>query len=171
VVQYFTTNEGAQRNRELIEDVLIELAARDPGGVEYQVLMFDDGVSFMHLVAFDGTSDPFADCAAYREFPVPPTLAHDRKVTLRSTLKAQMYDPGVWSDRVSPTPLLMVVGTEDTVTPADLALAAFERAGDPKKLVTYPGGHFDAYLEHFETTSGAAEAWFTDHLTPKDARR
>jgi hypothetical protein len=68
VVQYFTTNEGAQRNRELIEDVLIELAARDPGGVQYQVLMFDDGVGFMHVVAFDGTADPFADCAAYREF-------------------------------------------------------------------------------------------------------
>jgi hypothetical protein len=68
VVQYFTTNEGAQRNRELIEDVLRELAARDPGGVEYQVLMFDDGVGFMHVVAFDGTTDPFADCAAYREF-------------------------------------------------------------------------------------------------------
>jgi hypothetical protein len=68
VVQYFTTNEGARRNRELIEEVLRELAARDPGGVEYQVLMFDDGVGFMHVVAFDGTADPFADCAAYREF-------------------------------------------------------------------------------------------------------
>lgn len=68
VVQYFTTNEGAQRNRELIEDVLSELAARDPGGVEYQVLVFDDGIGFMHVVAFDGTADPFAGCAAYREF-------------------------------------------------------------------------------------------------------
>jgi hypothetical protein len=68
VVQYFTTVRGAQRNRELIEDVLRELAARDPGGVRYQVLMFDDGVGFMHVVAFDGTTDPFADCVAYREF-------------------------------------------------------------------------------------------------------
>jgi hypothetical protein len=68
VVQYDTTSEGAQRNRELIEDVLIEMAARDPGGVQYQVLLLDDGVGFMHVVAFDGTADPFADCAAYREF-------------------------------------------------------------------------------------------------------
>jgi hypothetical protein len=68
VVQYFTTNQGAQRNRELIEDVVRELAARDPGGVQYEVLMFDDGVGFMHVVAFDGTADPFADCVAYREF-------------------------------------------------------------------------------------------------------
>lgn len=68
VVRYSTTSEAAQRNRELVEDVLIELAARDPGGVQYQVLMFDDGVGFMHVVAFDGTADPFGDCAAYREF-------------------------------------------------------------------------------------------------------
>lgn len=68
VVQYVTTNEGAQRNRELIEDVLIDLAARDPGGIQYQVLLLDDGVGFMHIVAFDGTADAFADCAAYREF-------------------------------------------------------------------------------------------------------
>lgn len=68
VVQYSTTSEDALRNRELIEDVLHELARRDPGGLEYQVLMSDDGVGFMHVVAFDGTTDPFADCAAYREF-------------------------------------------------------------------------------------------------------
>jgi hypothetical protein len=68
VVQYCTTPDAAQRNRELIEQVLGELAARDLGGVEYQVLMFDDGVGFMHVVAFDGTADPFGDCAAYHEF-------------------------------------------------------------------------------------------------------
>jgi uncharacterized protein len=106
-----------------------------------------------------------------KQFPIPPELEHDRKVTLRSTLKAQMYDPGIWSERVCPTPLLMVVGTEDTITPSDLALTALERAGNPKKLVTYPGGHFDAYVEHFETTSGAAEAWFTEHLTTKGPPR
>lgn len=83
-MQYFTTDQGAQRNRELIEEVLRELADRDPGGVEYQVLMFDDGVGFMHVVAFDGTTDPFADCAAYREFhralaarlATPPVVTH-----------------------------------------------------------------------------------------------
>jgi hypothetical protein len=84
VVQYCTTNKDAERNRELIEDVLSELAVRDPGGVEYQVLMFDDQVGFMHVVAFDGTADPFADCAAYREFhralaerlATPPVVMH-----------------------------------------------------------------------------------------------
>lgn len=68
LVQYVTTKDAAQRNRELIEDVLRELAARDDGGVLYQVLMLDDGVGFMHVVAFDGTADPFGECAAYHEF-------------------------------------------------------------------------------------------------------
>jgi hypothetical protein len=68
VVQYLTTDDGAQRNRALIEDVLVELAARDPGGLQYQVLMLDGGLGFMHVAAFDGAADPFADCAAYREF-------------------------------------------------------------------------------------------------------
>ena len=68
VVQYSTTNKGAKRNSELIEDVLTELAARNPGGVHYQVLVLDDGVGFVHIVAFDGTTDPFGDCHAYREF-------------------------------------------------------------------------------------------------------
>jgi hypothetical protein len=84
VVQYFTTEQGAQRNRELVEDLLRELAVRDPGGVEYQVLVFDDGIGFMHVVSFDGTADPFADCVAYREFhralaerlATPPVVRH-----------------------------------------------------------------------------------------------
>jgi hypothetical protein len=84
VVQYFTTNEGAKRNRELVEDVLRELVARDPGGLDYQVLLFDDGLGFMHVVAFDGTTDPFGDCAAHHEFhrelagrlTTPPVVMH-----------------------------------------------------------------------------------------------
>lgn len=84
MVRYCTTPEAAHRNRELIEDVLLELAARDPGGVEYQVLMFEDGVGFMHVVAFDGSTDPFAECRAYREFhrelgqrlATPPIVTH-----------------------------------------------------------------------------------------------
>lgn len=68
VVRYHTRTDWAERNRQLIEDMLTELAQRDPGGVGYVVLQFDDGVGFMHVAVFDGTTDPFARCAAYREF-------------------------------------------------------------------------------------------------------
>ena len=37
-------------------------------GLDYQVFRVDDGVGFLHVAAFDGTADPFADSGAYREF-------------------------------------------------------------------------------------------------------
>jgi fermentation-respiration switch protein FrsA (DUF1100 family) len=75
-----------------------------------------------------------------------------------------MYEPGIWVGRVSPTPLLMVVGLNDTITLTDLALAAYERALEPKRLELIPGGHFDPYLSSFPKSSGAALAWFRKHL-------
>src|ERR1700753_363878 len=64
VVQYHTSADSAEHNRKLINDVLIELAARDPGGLDYQVFQFEDGVGFLHVAVFDGTTDPFAVCDA-----------------------------------------------------------------------------------------------------------
>jgi dienelactone hydrolase len=86
------------------------------------------------------------------------------EVTVRSTHAGTAYEPGVFVDRVSPTPLLMVVAAHDTVTLTDTALAAYERALEPKRLVMIPGGHFDPYLTEFAAASGAARAWFADHL-------
>jgi hypothetical protein len=68
VVQYRTSADSAEQNRSLIEDILIELGTCDPGGVDYQVFEFEDGVGFLHVAAFDGTTDPFGDCSAHREF-------------------------------------------------------------------------------------------------------
>ncbi|MGW7427527.1 alpha/beta hydrolase [Streptomyces sp. NPDC054813] len=93
-----------------------------------------------------------------------PNGVWDNKVTVRSTRAARMYEPGVWVARVSPTPLLMVVALNDTVTVTDLALAAYERALEPKRLATIPGGHFDPYVKQFDKASGAAVEWFREHL-------
>jgi fermentation-respiration switch protein FrsA (DUF1100 family) len=89
-------------------------------------------------------------------------------MTVRSTRAARNYEPGAWLTRVSPTPLLMIVGLHDEITVADLALAAYERALQPKKLATIAGGHFDPYLGAFDKASGAARAWFTEHLTSSE---
>ena len=95
--------------------------------------------------------------------PVPEG-AWENHVTVRSTRAARMYEPGQWIARVSPTPLLMVVATRDTITLTDLELAAYERALQPKRLVTIEGGHFDPYLGGFKTSSAAAVEWFRQHL-------
>src|SRR5260370_39838441 len=72
VVQYRTSADSAEHNRNLIEDILIELGTCDPGGLDYQVFEFEDGVGFLHLAVFDGTTDPFAACGAHREFHRAP---------------------------------------------------------------------------------------------------
>jgi len=101
--------------------------------------------------------------------PIPDGI-WENSVTVRSTHAARMYEPGAWIDRVSPTPLLMVVATHDTVTPTDLALDAYERALEPKQLCLVPGGHFDPYLSRFDQASGAALAWFEGHLMDGTSR-
>jgi fermentation-respiration switch protein FrsA (DUF1100 family) len=107
------------------------------------------------------------DAVAFYTQPVPEGV-WENTVTLRSTRAARMYEPGTWVPRVSPTPLLMIVGLHDTITVTDLALGAYERALAPKKLVTIDGGHFAPYLGSFGAASSAAIAWFTEHLTTEN---
>ena len=86
------------------------------------------------------------------------------EVTLRSVEMLTEYEPGSYIERVAPTPLLMLVGAGDHLTVADEALAAFNRAMEPKKLVLLAGGHFDAYVDDFEVSAGEAADWFARHL-------
>jgi uncharacterized protein len=65
---------------------------------------------------------------------------------------------------ISPTPLLLVVAEGDHLTVSDLAIDAYERAREPKRLEILPGGHFDAYVAGFERSSAAARDWFAQHL-------
>jgi fermentation-respiration switch protein FrsA (DUF1100 family) len=86
------------------------------------------------------------------------------EVTLRTVEMLGEYEPGGYIGRISPTPLLMVVAREDHLTPAHLAIDAFERARQPKQLVILPGGHFDAYGDGFDKASGPARDFFREHL-------
>ncbi len=91
-------------------------------------------------------------------------LSWRNEVTLRSVEMFTEYEPGSYVSFISPTPLLMVVALGDVLTVADLALAAYERALEPKRLVTLSGGHFDAYVKDFDAASKPAVEWFTRHL-------
>jgi fermentation-respiration switch protein FrsA (DUF1100 family) len=88
------------------------------------------------------------------------------EVTVRSVEMFTEYEPATYLPWISPTPLLMLVAREDHLTPAELAIAAFQRANEPRKLMIMPGGHFDAYVKGFEVSSSAARDWFTEHLSP-----
>jgi fermentation-respiration switch protein FrsA (DUF1100 family) len=86
------------------------------------------------------------------------------EVTLRTVEMLGEYEPAAYIARISPTPLLMVVAREDHLTPAHLAIDAYERAREPKRLVILPGGHFDAYVDGFDEASAPARDWFVEHL-------
>jgi fermentation-respiration switch protein FrsA (DUF1100 family) len=99
------------------------------------------------------TATPPARLAAWRN-----------EITLRSQELYAAYEPGVHISRVSPTPLMMIVMSEDSITPTDEILAAYEQALEPKRLVLLPGGHYDAYGIHLQTGLGYARDWFLKHL-------
>ena len=104
-----------------------------------------------------------ADAVQFYLSPVPDGV-WENTVTVRSTRWSRMYAPGDFVQRVSPTPLLMLVADHDNVVGTDLALTAYERALEPKRLVMIKGGHFDPYGDQFKTATSAAVGWFRDHL-------
>jgi len=88
---------------------------------------------------------------AFYTQPLPEGVHYQNQVAVRSSRAARMHEPGQWVSRVSPTPLLMIFGLNDTIT--DTGLAAHERALQPKNLVTITGGHFHPYLGQFEKST------------------
>ena len=89
-----------------------------------------------------------------------------RNDSVRSTRKARTYEPHGRIARVSPTPLLMIVGEQDTVTLGNASLAAYIRALQPKQLVTIPAWHFAPHTTEFARASAAATSIFRSHLAP-----
>jgi fermentation-respiration switch protein FrsA (DUF1100 family) len=95
--------------------------------------------------------------------PLAPTWRNE--VTQRSWERILEYSPLRFIDRIAPTPLLMIVAEHDTICPVHLAREALARAGEPKRLLELPIGHFDPYEPpHFATAAGAAAEWFATHL-------
>ena len=89
---------------------------------------------------------------------------YPNEITQRSLENLASYEPGQYIERVSPTPLLMVLATQDTQTPYAGQRAAYQRAGGPKQLLELDCGHYAPYTSHFEQSAQAAVAWFQQHL-------
>jgi len=109
--------------------------------------------------------DPPAMVPVVDEDPLAPWAPSGRnEVTLRTAEMLGEYEPGTYIGRISPTPVMLVVARQDHLTPAHLAINAFEDAREPKRLVILPGGHFDAYVDGFDGASAPARDWFVEHL-------
>jgi fermentation-respiration switch protein FrsA (DUF1100 family) len=123
-------------------------------------------VNYLPVVAPDNnavlnTSDSFQWFTETHKKKAP---RWENRVTVESIEKFIEYSPAVYLSRVSPTPFLMMVAENDILTPTDLAVAGFDKALEPKKLVILPGGHFDAYVNGFSLSSGNAIAWYKQWL-------
>jgi cephalosporin-C deacetylase-like acetyl esterase len=78
---------------------------------------------------------------------------------------APAFDPGVAAAHVAPTPLLMVVASDDTLAATDVALATYARAGEPKQLEVVEGHHFVDYDgDAFDHVSRVMTAFLERHL-------
>lgn len=93
-------------------------------------------------------------------------LTHwQNEVTLRSMELFTEYEPHIYIDRISPTPLLLVLARDDVLVESDIALKAYETALQPKKLLILECGHFDAYDGvPFEVSGAEQTQWFSEHL-------
>lgn len=120
------------------------------------------------VVAQDPTAPsalPTADSYAwFTETATARAPAWRNEVTARSLEYGFGYEPGAYIGLVSPTPLLLIVAVKDHLAVSDLAIAAYERAFEPKKLVLLPGGHFDAYTKEFAQSVAPAVDWLRTHL-------
>ena len=119
-------------------------------------------VNYLPVVAADNnavlnTSDAYQWFTATHQSKAP---RWENRVTVESVEQFIEYSPAAYLTRISPTPFLMMVADHDVLTPTDVAIAAFGRMGEPKKLAILPGGHFDAYVAGFAQSSGHAIAWF-----------
>ena len=126
-------------------------------------------VNYADVVAPQGSPCALPTPDSYEWFnkthdSMAPTWSN--KVTLESLEYFLEYRPMTSIELIAPTPLLMIVAEGDMLVPADLAIAAYAKAREPKALELLPGGHFDAYMPggDFARASGAAANWFKKHL-------
>ncbi|HEU0026927.1 MAG TPA: alpha/beta hydrolase [Ktedonobacterales bacterium] len=127
-------------------------------------------VNYVNVVAPEGEPSALPTPESYEWFMrTSQTVAPSWKnqVTMESMERFLEYNPAANIHRISPTPLLMILASDDRLTPTDLAVAAYERAREPRSLVFLPGGHFGAYAEPgLSLSASAATDWFRRYLLP-----
>ena len=69
IIQYEVKPDQADENQRLVEAVFEQLRTENPQGLHYATFRMEDGVSFIHLVAYDDDdADPLRPLAAFQAF-------------------------------------------------------------------------------------------------------
>ncbi len=95
----------------------------------------------------------------------------ENRITTRSMETFASYNPTGPIHLLAPTPLLMIVAEQDQIIPPALTRSAFERAGEPKRLLSLPCTHTAVYdTEPFLSQAAAAAIdWFGGSLARTNA--
>jgi uncharacterized protein len=84
---------------------------------------------------------------------------------LRNADLTMRYRPIDHVHRIAPRALMLVAIKDDTFTFEDHAIALYERAGVPKKLVRQNNTtHWEGYVQNFDHLAGEMTDWFGRHL-------
>ena len=146
---------SAEQRNEIHRRSAIDSAARLAGEPAITVPMFSDDPD--ELCAFPG---PIPD--EVRE-PIKAGIWNN-DTTIRSLQHFLEFEPAGWLPYITPKPLLMIIAEHDRCTFAEVQHEVYDAAPEPKKLLTFDGGHFDAYTTFFEQTGPPARDWFVEHL-------
>lgn len=80
---------------------------------------------------------------------LPPGVEWENKITLQTYYHMFKHEPIQYIHRISPRPMLMVVALKDSIIPPEVAMNAFNKAGDGKELVELDCGQFEPYQGEF----------------------
>jgi len=74
-------------------------------------------------------------------------------------------------DKISPRPVLLITTDDDRLVPPEESESLYEKAGEPKKLITLQGyGHYEVYVEPaFSEVMTPTVEWFQNYMpaTPR----
>ncbi len=88
-----------------------------------------------------------------------------QRVELASVEAILVYRPIDVVERIAPRAVMLICVERDATTPEDHAMALFERARPPKKLVVQTGTtHYAAYAQYADVVVPMIVDWFEMHL-------
>lgn len=90
-------------------------------------------------------------------------------VALSSATAIFAYRPIDFVARISPRAAMFICVEHDATTPEDHAMALYERAGTPKRLVVQTGTtHYGAYAQYVSLVAPLIVEWFTRYVVAGD---
>ncbi|NNE73778.1 MAG: alpha/beta fold hydrolase [Acidimicrobiales bacterium] len=100
----------------------------------------------------------------FLSFGDDPESTWRNEVTIRNAFGTEpVFDPGLAIRHLDGTPILLIVATHDATAPTDMAVAAYDAAGEPKELLMIEGHHFAPYSGPERAEAAAASARFLMH--------